>query len=313
MAVFEIFSHAELRRYRSHIFSKATALQVFITLSTYILPFVVIYLNNGLWIGEARFRDQPKIVFKKELLFLLYTTGSTQSYVTYSTFENYNKLQQDSLRIPLIKSIEEDVNEDEKLDNLQLTLEVPLYDSENVVAIEMLLFFHYELHKHGSLYMNSMAYIHHSSVIPGAKIDVYGTLETVQRIPLHYKGNDIRFNTSVIDSDSAFASAYDLSNILKKYHERNVTTKLIEPYYVWTIGRGAKMPFIISVTINYPQQEFIYTPSLLYQLKWGWVQYVSLLIFFLVVGHNLKVFIFSNQLVNTIITRPYRDTGLKLS
>lgn len=58
----------------------------------------------GLWIIEDRFRHQPKITFKKELLFLLYTTtGSTQSYVTYSTFENYNKLQQNFLRIPLIK------------------------------------------------------------------------------------------------------------------------------------------------------------------------------------------------------------------
>ena len=38
----------------------------------------------------------------------------------------------------------------------------------------------------------------------------------------------------------------------------SVTTVLEAPYTVWSSGRGAGQPFVVSATIAYPEQMFVY-------------------------------------------------------
>jgi transmembrane protein 231 len=81
---------------------------------------------------------------------------------------------------------------------------------------------------------------------------------------------------------------------------------------VWSTGRGADQPFVLSATISYPEQEFNYRPGFWYLIKWGWVQYVSVLLIFLFAFERFKVFIYQNQLVTTMVDRPWRqDAKLK--
>ena len=44
--------------------------------------------------------------------------------------------------------------------------------------------------------------------------------------------------------------------------------------------------------------------------KWGWVQYVSVLVLFWYIVDRIQRFIFQNQLVSTIILRPYHEKKL---
>ena len=37
-----------------------------------------------------------------------------------------------------------------------------------------------------------------------------------------------------------------------------VTTVLEAPYTVWSSGRGAGQPFVVSATIAYPEEMFVY-------------------------------------------------------
>jgi transmembrane protein 231 len=46
-------------------------------------------------------------------------------------------------------------------------------------------------------------------------------------------------------------------------------------------------------------------------IKWGWVQYVSVLILFLFVFDRIKVFIYQNQLVQTLVQTPYNKEKLQ--
>ena len=118
--------------------------------------------------------------------------------------------------------------------------------------------------------------------------------------------------TSVIDSTSIHAEAYHFPTIFKNYVARNFTTYLNAPYTVWSSGRGAGQPFILSATIAYPEELFKYTPGFWYLIKWGWVQYVSVLLLFLFVFDRIKVFIYQNQLVTTMVDRPWKE-DIKLS
>ena len=47
MAVYEVFSQPELRRYKTHIFSEASLVQLFCIVLTFVSPFLVAYRSHG--------------------------------------------------------------------------------------------------------------------------------------------------------------------------------------------------------------------------------------------------------------------------
>ncbi|KAJ8303244.1 hypothetical protein KUTeg_019640, partial [Tegillarca granosa] len=232
MAVYEVFSHPELRRYKTNVCSKASILLVIILFLTVIPPLFVVYRSYGFWIKETYYREVPTVLFKKQLLLVLELEGG-QNSITYSTFQRYNQMQQQNLRIPLIQSREEDNDRDGKADGLIFKLEMPLQDTENVLGVKLFLFFDYRLFRFSTFGMESMAYIHHQSPIPGA-----------------------RYENSIINSTSVYAESYQLSSIFKEYAGRNVTTILDAPYSAWLSGRGAGQPFVVSANISYIQDEY---------------------------------------------------------
>lgn len=59
------------------------------------------YFIKGFWLKTASYREYPEIHFKNELLMVAELEGEG-SYVTYSTFQAYNILQQDHIRIPIV-------------------------------------------------------------------------------------------------------------------------------------------------------------------------------------------------------------------
>ncbi|PVD21280.1 hypothetical protein C0Q70_19451 [Pomacea canaliculata] len=261
MAVYEVFAHPELRRYKTTIVSKASVVMAAVLILTFIPPLFIVYRSYGFWLKEATYREMPSVAFKHELLVILELGGTDVAdgdYVTYSTFQMYNQLQAQRLRVPIIKSREEDVNGDGKADRLIFNLEMPLADTENVMGLKLLLFFSYKLVKFSSFKMESLGYIEHESARPGAKLQVYGDLKFQQKQPLAHKGIDTRFNYPVVNTSSTFADDYDLSTIFRNYTQRNVTTAIPNPYKIWTSGRGAGDPFVISATIEYLEETYLY-------------------------------------------------------
>lgn len=111
----------------------------------------------------------------------------------------------------------------------------------------------------------------------------------------------------MIDSSSIYAEGYYLPTIFQDYTSRNLTTYINAPYTVWSTGRAVGQPFVLSATIAYPEEQFTYTPGFWYLIKWGWVQYVSVLLIFLFVFDRIKIFIYQNQLVTTIVHKPWKN------
>ncbi|KAH3768789.1 transmembrane protein 231-like [Dreissena polymorpha] len=306
MAVYEVFSHPELRRYRTTLWSGASIILIFTLFLTFIPPLFIVYRSQGFWKKTDTYREYPDVRFKNELLMVAELEGDG-NYVTYSTFQTYNTLQQNHLRVPLITSREEDSNGDGRADLLTFTLELPLADTENILGMKLLLFFDYKLYQFSTLTMEGMGYLNHDSPKGGARYDVVGELRFNQKEPLKHTGTDDRYNTSIIDSSSIYAEDFHLPTIFQNYVERNLTTYLHAPYTAWSTGRGKGQPFIVSARISYPEEGFTYIPGFWYLIKWGWVQYVSVLLIFLFIFDRIKVFIYQNQLVNTMVAKAWRE------
>lgn len=272
-------------------------------LFTVIPPLLIAYRSEGFWIKQAYYREQPDVKFKHQILLLVHT-GSQNSYVTWSTYQNFNLLEQANLRIPLVKSREEDSNRDGKNDNFRFSIEVPVLDTENVYGVQLIFIFDYRLYRFSDLRMETLAYISHTSAMSGAELRTDGDLRLRLGQPLAHKGLDTRYDVPIIDSTSVFAEDYTFSKIFSSYQQRNVSTRFECDYPIWLTGRGSGQPFIIQGTIYYPEETIVYIPGFWQVIKFGWIQYLSVLVLFVFLMERVKTFVYENQIVNTIVNQP---------
>ncbi|XP_019720864.1 transmembrane protein 231 [Hippocampus comes] len=299
MAFYEVYSHPVLIRYKASVCTSATVFLVVVVCLTYISPLLVAFRSQGFWIQRNTYEEQAVVRFQYETL-LVVATGANGDHVAWSTFPHLNNMLGEKLRIPAVSVREEDQNQDGKLDRLIFQMQLPLKDEENVYSVQLLLIFSYQLFTKSTVVMQSLAYMQHSSPVPGAKLFISGDLRLQQRTPLPHRGLFNIYNVSVIDGSSPFASAYDLDNIVRRYQERNLTTVLSCPIPVWTTGRAARSPFQLIAEIHYPVEVISYYPGFWETIKFAWIQYVSILLIFLWVFERIQTFVFQNQVLTTV-------------
>uniref|UniRef100_A0A8D0FUF9 Transmembrane protein 231 n=1 Tax=Strix occidentalis caurina TaxID=311401 RepID=A0A8D0FUF9_STROC len=134
MAGVELFSHpALLTRYRAGLCSAAALALALLTVLTYVPPLLVAYRSHGFWLKQSAYLEQPTVRFRYEVLFVATTGPGPSSFLAWSTFPAFNRLQEDRLRVPLLSTREEDRNQDGKMDQLYFKLELPLQPTEHVV------------------------------------------------------------------------------------------------------------------------------------------------------------------------------------
>ncbi|KAF7654551.1 hypothetical protein LDENG_00068370 [Lucifuga dentata] len=287
MAFYEVYSHPALIRYKTCVCTKATLFLVAVLCLTYISPLLVAYRSQGFWIKRSTYEEQPVVRYQYQTL-LIASTSTKGHYVAWSTFPHLNNMLGANLRIPAVSVREEDQNQDGKLDRLIFQLQLPLKPEEQVYSVQLLLTFSYQLFRMSTVLMQSLAYVQHSSPVPGAKLFLSGDLRLQQRTPLPHRGLYNVYNVPVINGSSPLASAYNLDNIIRTYQERNLTTVLSCPMPVWTVGRAAGSPFQLNAEIRYPMEVITYRPGFWETIKFAWIQYVSVLLIFLWVFERIQ-------------------------
>ncbi|XP_063052220.1 transmembrane protein 231 [Engraulis encrasicolus] len=306
MGFFEVYSHPALIRYKTSVCTKATLFAIAVLCLTYIPPLLVAYRSQGFWLKRSTYEEQPVIRFQYQML-LVAATSSRGDYVAWSTYPNLNNLLGSNLRIPMVSAREEDQNQDGKMDLLNLQLEIPLLAEEQVYSVQLLLTFSYQLFRMSTVVMQNLAFVQHSSAVPGSQLFVSGDLRLEQRSPLPHRGLHTTYNVSVIDGSSPFASSYDLANIIGEYQKRNLTTVFSCPSPVWTVGRAAEAPFKISAVVRYPVELISYRPGFWEMIKFAWIQYVSVLLIFLWVFRRIQDFVYENQVLPTVPLLPFKQ------
>ncbi|KAJ7311814.1 hypothetical protein JRQ81_006124 [Phrynocephalus forsythii] len=221
----EVFSEEPRRRYRVGWCSLAAVALLAMAALTYVPPLLVAYRSHGFWLKRSSYAEQPGVRFRHEVLLLGLLRGvgggGGGDFVGWSSFPACNRLLGARLRLPLVSAREEDTNQDGIMDLLNFRLELPLQSTEEMVGIQLLLTFTYQLQRMSTFVMQSMAFLQTSSPVPGSQVFASGDLKLHQRQPLSHAGLDNRYNISVINGTSPFAQDYDLTNIIAAYQERN--------------------------------------------------------------------------------------------
>ncbi|KAK2841716.1 hypothetical protein Q5P01_011916 [Channa striata] len=248
MAFYDVYSHPALVRYKTSVCTKATLFLLVVLCLTYIPPLLVAYRSQGFWVKRSTYEEQPVVRFQYETL-LVAATNSQGDYVAWSTYPSLNNMLGANLRTPAVSVREVDQNQDGKLDLLVFQLQLPLKPEEQVYSVQLLLGFSYQLFRMSTVVMQSLAYVQHSSSVPGAKLFISGDLRLQQRTPLPHRGLYNIYNVSVIDGSSPFASAYDLNNIIRSYQERNCNVLLI---FIWVFERIQRFVFQNQVLTTIP-------------------------------------------------------------
>lgn len=78
------------------------------------------------------------------------------------------------------------------MDMLHFKLELPLQSTEQVLGVQLILTFSYQLHRMSTFVMQSMAFLQSSFALPGSQLYVNGDLRLQQKQPLGYGGLDVR-------------------------------------------------------------------------------------------------------------------------
>ncbi|XP_007670419.2 transmembrane protein 231 [Ornithorhynchus anatinus] len=304
MVLYELFAHPVERGYRAGLGSKAALFLLLAAALTYLPPLLLAFRTHGFWLKRSSYEEQPTVRFQHQVLFVALLGPAPGGFLAWSTFPTFNRLQGASLRVPLVSTREEDKNQDGKMDLLHFKMELPLQASEQVLGVQLILTFSYQLHRMSTFVMQSMAFLQSFFPVPGAQLYVNGDLKLQQKQPLSHRGLDVRYNVPVINGTSPFARDFDLTNIAAAYQERNVTTILSDPNPIWLVGRAADAPFVINAIIRYPVEVISYQPGFWEMIKFAWIQYISILLVFLWVFERIKIFVFQNQVVTTVPVAP---------
>ncbi|KAK3755424.1 hypothetical protein QZH41_016624 [Actinostola sp. cb2023] len=279
MVMYEVHRHPVLQKYRTHVCSGATLFQFFVIWLTYLPPLIIAFVTYGFWMKESSFREQPDVQYKHQLLVVL-QGNIPGSYLAYSTFQNFNQLLQQNLRIPVVKSWEEDTNHDGKYDTLHFDIRLPLKDTEAIYSLQVIMFFDYKLH---------VAVIDSTST----SVESYDLFKIFSSYIKRNEMLSIKFMNLYADKAAA-------STCVSAVFILSVSTEYVSRYPVWSGGRASGQPFVIKGTIHYPEETIFYRPGFWQMLKWAWVQYLSVLFIFLFVFDRVKRFIFEEQIVSTV-------------
>ncbi|GLH16793.1 Transmembrane protein 231 [Gryllus bimaculatus] len=306
MAVYEVFSYCAKYRHKTTICSSASVFIVVISLLIILGPFLLVYRSNGFWLRTSAYREQPEVHFKYQYVLIIETEQFNNPLIC-STFSYLRSTDHNEGHCAIVKSREIDNDDDGKYDELSIEFSVVL-ESTAIYGIKLLLVFDYKLHAMSSLQMESLGYLQHSAGLPGARFDATADLHLVQRKPLNSYGRDLKYNTSIIANENTLYQRFDLSTILKEYGRRRVSTILSNIYSLWTAGLSSDGPFILTVIIHYPEQNFIYRPRFWQVVKWAWMQYISVLLVFLYVFKSVKTYVFRNRLIPSIKYVPWKKS-----
>lgn len=302
--MYTVFSHSAQISYKAPVLSKVTVFYILATLLTFIPPLLISYRSQGFWQKVDTYLEQPDIHFQHELLLIIETDKPDQT-IGWSTMENFNNLLNDQIRVPTIKSTESDWNRDGKLDGIDMELEMPVDDNENVLAVKLFLLFDVKIHRFSSVQMQGLAYVNSMTSLASTGMSISGDLSLVQKQPLSHKGRDDRYKQPVFDPNNVHAEDFQFAKILQSYGARNVSVRLTNDYILWERGSSTYgMPFTIKVHINYSVQSISYYPGFWQMLKWAWVQYISVLIVFVYFFRKVKAFVFSKQVLPSLQVPP---------
>lgn len=302
-----LFSQPLKRSFQAPLCSCSTLFCFFFFMVAIILPFFIAFSTHNFWKKREVYFEQPKVLYRQELIIQVTssttlvsdsTLSLTQTSAFYSTIGELNDLYYEELSPVIIKSSTLNTNFDDYPE--EFNFNITLYTaSEDIRNVKILSFFDYQIRKVIKMDIIGMAYIDVNTPLGAGSVTVDGTLNFKQRMPLK-PSTTVRdeYNTSLISKNSGLFNY--IPSVLYRNNDRNFTTEY--KYNAWVSPRGQKY-CRISVKLRVPTNEqFEYSPTFLEVMKFGWIQYQSILIPFALLFFAFASFVYTNQILEARVS-----------
>jgi len=316
----EAYSDLLKRRYRTGACSAAYFFSIGCTFFVIVVPYFLAYSSHDFWRRENTYFEQPHVQFTYKVVLQLSGTQITDPARPYeglplqlyfSSMPAVNAFHEDSLRASVLKSEEIDSDNDGLNDMLTVEATMPLLGTESIYACTMLVFVQYRLNDRVKMEMESLAAFEYSSSVPGKGLSTFAEIALHQVEPLSVRGGYKQPYTdfpllepqTVNSAEETF-----VSTIVEKYFDRNETTVLSQPYYVWdqdaplSDDRAHKKKFVAKLKLKIPRNEVIYIPEISEMLKFAWIQYFGVFVVIYYLVDAVQAFVFSAQVFETSVS-----------
>jgi len=312
MPLYEVFSHSDRYHYRAKLFSLATCFLILCTALTFLPPFLFAYFAGGYWTKESSYSEQARVNYSSQYILLLDNSEGSLSSFFSSSFATLNSISQNAL-IPSTSTSELlDTNKDGITDQISVSLQLIMNSGISIDSMNLFLIFQYELQAKQYINMQTMALMNLSpptqiSTTNNPTVTIVGDLILQQRQPIQSSGTDLIYNKSIIEPNNlANIRLSTFDSIIDNYLTRKYYTTFQSESIQWTDGTDSTSGNLLTLNIllNIRHQSIRFIPGFWQEFKWGWIQYVCVLLPFIAVFNRIKEFVFRNQFVRTLVEVP---------
>jgi len=307
---FEVHREPLYRRYYAQTFTGACCYTICFGFLLIFLPLIIAYNSSTFWLKDNIIYEQPSVKYRYQAIFQLSghnaNTGLPIS-LFYSTSNTINTLYGNHLRMPIVKSAELDDNRDGKVDRIEVNMQMPLKEHEEITGMSVAFIHDVTLSDKARYIFDALSYINYDSATSLASLSIDGDLMLRQTTSLYSKGGYRNpYSDDPLLTLKSDMSAYEasISYLANKASARNLTLNFQSNYVIPTrlghVYKDNTLPTFNSTIIQrIPIQSIRYTPPVSETLKYAWIQYIS---FFAVISFllfRLNSFVFRHQLFHT--------------
>ncbi|KAK5646602.1 hypothetical protein RI129_005066 [Pyrocoelia pectoralis] len=294
MVVLEIYSKCLAIKYKTYLISKATVFTLILRIISVVLPFFIVYNSRAFWMKHDSFYEQPTVNFRGEYIFSA-LTNNTGTPIFCNNFPFLQKFANFD-RCPLLKVAEIRKNNHDKIDELQFSITVDI-NTLKMVSFYLMLTLDYALHTVCPMKMQSAIIVYNNCQNTPKEINLSAQLGLLQFTPLgcHQHRTNNRYNYPIVNDKEEIISKFDIARILQSYNTRNISTRLINMYTTYATGKSSE--FTLNLRVQYPTHHIYYTPGFWQEMKWAWIQFLSVFIIFLWITDKIMQYVFDNRLL----------------
>ncbi|KAK4880421.1 hypothetical protein RN001_008567 [Aquatica leii] len=292
MVVLEIYSKCLTIKYKTYLLSKATIFTILTQIASIIAPIVIAFNSKGFWLKHDTFYEQPNVRFKGEYIFSALTDNPSSPILCNNLpfLQQFKKFDKCSL----LKVIEIDKDNDGKIDELKFSLTVEI-GGLKVQSFNLILILDYSLHTQCLMKMQSAAVLQYQNYYSSNEIDVNAQLGLQQFRPLfcHSRKTNQEYNFPCVPE--YVRTKFEVKKVIQDYSIRNISTYLTNKYITYSTDKS-KTEFLLNLRIQYPEHNFYYTVGFWQEMKWAWIQFLSLYIIFSWLRQKILIYLFDNRL-----------------
>lgn len=288
---------------KAHVFSPPVLFLLFTWTVNTLLPLILMYQREGIWIKSNTLVTQPDVSFRHQFILTLEQSRSSPGILFYSTFPDLNLLMDPLLiRTPEISSYELDSNSDGKKDSLYLKLNLPIEWNEEIIGVNLYLFFHYKIKSIVNMDGNYLLAVNEFTSVPGSAIEITGDLKLQQKDLI--RSRDFRYRSQLTDLELLLQerSHFSLAKLIEFSSRKNFSLVMSpDSTFLWSRARdNSQDDFSITFNLNYVTDTFYYRPGLWVVLKWATIQYMALFFLIYIAMKRLRQLAFTSGIFSLI-------------